>query len=90
MLLSIVARSMSMEALLFFVFLTALVVFLNIPLQNLLNKLFEGHKKTAAVIEIGALLLLAYLLTRWAEPTVSQMLQVAVDAIVETIIRIFK
>lgn len=79
MLLSILSRTISIEGLLFLMFLFGLYLAFNIPLENALKRLLKGHKKIGEIIEILLLLITARILAWKAAPFVSR----AVDCLVE-------
>lgn len=83
--LSILARTISIEGLLFLIFLAGLYFAFNIPIQNVLNRLLKGYKKVGGIIEILLFLVIARILAWQVEPFVSRIVDCAVDMIINAL-----
>ena len=86
MILSILARTISIEALLFLIFLFMLYLLFHAPLQNFLRKLLNKRKTwISSLVEILFLLIGARILALYTEPFVSQFVERIVEVIINSL-----
>ena len=83
---SILTRTISIEALLFLIFLFMLYLLFNATLQNFLRKLLNKRKTwISSLVEILFLLIGARILALYTEPFVSQFVERIVEAIINSL-----
>lgn len=68
-------REISVEGCLFLLFALGLFLVLNVPLQNLLGRVFRMHDKAITIVELCLFLTTAGILTRLATPVVNGVLE---------------
>lgn len=86
----LIAREISIGGCLFLLFLLGLFVFLNVPLQNILRKLFKGNNKVATIIEVCLFFLVARVLAHWVEPVVRKFLEELTKHMLDVMVDVFE
>ena len=85
----LLAREISIGGCLFLLFFLVLFVVFNVPIQNILGKIFKENRKITTIIEVCFFLYFARLLAHWTEPLVNKFMDELTKYIVDLLVAIF-